>query len=213
MSLYSMGHVGLSLIQALVFMVGLMRRKTLVTSVSLLLVASSVYDNALIGFGSTIGAGESLTILSYVRFYTHWAFVPFLLLPAAVFVAPRRNQWLVPATGVVAAVLSVVEVKEGFFTEKGLILAPLEFYGMLRMVSASEVKIPIITIAVNVVLLIVGALMRSQSSLLRGSLAALIGNAIPSSMVGPLPGTIGEALLYASILKTETSLLTIRRDD
>eukprot|EP00634_Sargassococcus_sp_CCMP2135_P005402 CAMPEP_0198657870 /NCGR_PEP_ID=MMETSP1467-20131203/20453_1 /TAXON_ID=1462469 /ORGANISM="unid. sp., Strain CCMP2135" /LENGTH=226 /DNA_ID=CAMNT_0044394099 /DNA_START=14 /DNA_END=694 /DNA_ORIENTATION=+ len=202
-SAYSWGHLVLAAVQALVWSSN-NTSASAVRAIALLLVATSVYDNGLIGLGAALGEGPLLTSLSTVRFYTHWAFVPFLLVPATTFLLRAnvlRSQGWLAATWAVAAVLSVVEVQEGFFSEEGLVLEPMEFRGMLRMVSASEKGLPVVTIAVNLSLLAVGLRLRRDTAILfAGSLAALVGNAVPSSLVGPLLGCLGEALLYYSII-------------
>lgn len=206
-SLYGWACLALSIVEGGVLIANRSTPLDASIFITFILLASGTYDNALIGLGSTIGLkGNTLTLLSYVRWIVHWLFVPWLLVPA-VALAQRvdvlNNAWALPLAFIAAAVLSFIDVREGLLGNK-LRFKPVYFAGTVRLISASESTPPFITIGVSLVLLIISFLIKRKngdSAFFYGSIVALIGNAIPSSLTGTLPGSLGEALLFFSILR------------
>ncbi|WP_216701563.1 hypothetical protein [Gloeothece verrucosa] len=96
----------------------------------------------------------------------------------------------------------------------GLDLIPVTFAGVLRYKLATVKGPPIITIVVNlfVFAISIGLWFRLRWRwLFAGTAIALIGNAIPSVLVGTLPGSASEFVLALCLLLTERRTRTERR--
>ena len=174
--------------------------------VTLLMVAAGVFDNLLVALGASIGLGPLLEKLSFVRFLLHTTIVPFLLVPCAEL---YRKSWRTIAF-VAAGVLAVTE---GAMLFGPPAWEPRMFAGTLRLLlnhSTEGMPFPIVTIGVSLVLLAVGWLIRRKSgdsTLMYGAIASFVGNALPASQVGTLPGALGEGLLFLSILVAERKVV------
>jgi hypothetical protein len=104
---------------------------------------------------------------------------------------------------VVALSLSAIDIITNY---SRLDLIPLRAFGILRYVDSSSGKLPIITIAVNVFVLLIGIgiwYRLKWSVLLWGAVIAFVGNAVPSSLVGTIVGSFSEFVIAISLLLTE----------
>lgn len=187
------------------------RPLTATLALVLALLASGVFDNSLVALGATIGEGPLLESLSFVRFFLHTILVPFLLVACAEL---YRNSWRAIAF-ITAGVLAVSEAVMLFPPA----WEPRMFSGTLRLLfndSNAGMPFPIVTIGVSLVVLVVGWLIRRKSgdnTLLAGGLASFVGNALPASQVGTLPGALGEGLLFLSIIMAERKIVRVPRGE
>lgn len=211
LSSYALGHLTLFAVEAIVLMMELFRPTCTDARLwTILLLAAAVNDNFLIGAGTLLPEGP-LVLLSYIRWWAHWALVPFLIVAATRVAHGSGAKWasfplVMPVAYAASIALSIFDVREGFLDEGGLQLEPAEFAGTLRLVSASEVGPPFVTIGVNVYVLLVavGLWFRCKHrELFVGSFLAFVGNGIPMSLAGTLPGSLGEAALILSLLDAE----------
>lgn len=209
-SLYAAGCLLLALIEAAVLIASFTFPATSAKIIALLLLASGCYDNILIGLGAQIDK-VTLIRLSYVRWIAHWVLVPWLLIPT-ITLAQRvhilNNGWALPFAYASAVLLGFYDLCKGLLDDR-LTFKPVHFAGTVRLVSENESGPPLITIFVNIVLFTVSILIRrnsGDSSLLFGSIAALVGNSVPSSFAGSLPGSLGEAMLFFSVLRANTAV-------
>jgi hypothetical protein len=88
----------------------------------------------------------------------------------------------------------------------GLDLVPVRFADILRYTVANVSGPPITTIVVNLFMLLIGIgiwIRLKWPWLFVGTVVALIGNAIPSSLVGTLAGSGSEFVMAISLLLTE----------
>ncbi|GAA6621769.1 hypothetical protein [Scytonema sp. NUACC26] len=183
---------------------------SLATIVLPIVLASLSYDNLILSIGSLIGEGEVLKTLSMVRFLLHYLVVP-LFIVIGVELAHRAgaswaNNVVRVLSWVIALGLAAIDVSTNYI---GLELVPVQFAGILRYRVANLSGVPIITIVVNlfVLLISIGIWIRLKWSwLFVGTLISLVGNAIPSSLVGTLAGSASEFLMAISLLLTEERL-------
>lgn len=169
---------------------------SLATLVLPVLLASISYDNFVLGAGQYIGTGAALENLSMVRFLAHYIVVPFFIAVGVEIAHEAGAKWANKGvrilSWVVAAGLAIADV---FINYVGLVLEPTTFHGILRYSAANLTSPPFVTIAVNVFMLLIaiGVWLRLKWSwLFVGSLIAFLGNAIPSDIVGTLPGSLSE---------------------
>ncbi|MEH2160897.1 MAG: hypothetical protein V7K38_07580 [Nostoc sp.] len=88
----------------------------------------------------------------------------------------------------------------------GLELVPIEFARILRYHVANLSGPPIITIVVNLFVLLIGIGIWFRLKwpwLFVGTLISLIGNAMPSDVIGTLAGSFSELVMAISLLLTE----------
>lgn len=203
-SVYGGALLLLAVLELTVLVRNLTRPLSATLVVALLLLSAGVFDNSLVALGASIGPGALLEKLSLVRYFLHTTLVPFLLVACAELYI---KSWRAVAF-VVAGVLAV--------SEAAMLLhaawEPRTFAGTLRLLlnhSTEGMPFPLVTIAVSLVVLVVGWLIRRKSgdnTLLYGGLASFVGNALPASRVGTLPGALGEGLLFVSILRAERKI-------
>ena len=179
-----------------------------------ILLASLSYDNVVLGIGNLVGEGSLLKNLSVGRFFLHDVVIPFFV-PIGVELAHRAsstwaNRWIRILSWVLAFGLAGVNISDNFM---GLDLVPIQFLGTLRYVLVLNGP-PIITILVTLLTVLIGLglwVHLKWSGLFLGSAIALLGNAIPLSLVGPLPGSASEFILALFLLLTEQQILLIDR--
>ncbi|MBD2449778.1 hypothetical protein H6G76_21935 [Nostoc sp. FACHB-152] len=172
-----------------------------------ILLASISYDNFILSIGSLIGEGEVLKTLSAIRFLLHYLVVP-LFIVIGVELAHRAgaswaNNIVRILSWVIALGLAAIDIANNYI---GLELLPVQFMGILRYHIANLSGPPMITIVVNlfVLLIAIGIWIRQKWWwLFVGTLAALVGNAIPASLVGTLAGSTSEFIMAISLLLTE----------
>ena len=167
------------------------------------------YDNLLLASGRTIGLGELLQSLSQVRFLVHHLVVPFLIV-VGVELAHRTgavwaNNFIRSLAWILSIGLGAIDIANRYI---GTNLEPVYFAGVLRYTAKSTGGLPIIAIAVTIFVLLVGIGIWIRSGgkwywLFVGTLIALVGNALPLSMVGTLPGSLAEFFMTLTLLLTE----------
>lgn len=184
------------------------RQSTSLAMIILPIVLASIsYDNFILSIGSLIGEGEILKTLSILRFFLHYLVVP-LFIVIGVELAHRAgagwaNNVVRILSWVIALGLAAIDVASNYI---GLELVPVQFLGILRYHVANLSGLPIITIVVNLFVLLIGIgiwIRQKWWWLFVGTLVALVGNAIPSSLVGTLAGSTSEFLMAISLLLTE----------
>lgn len=184
------------------------RQSTSLAMIILPIVLASIsYDNFILSIGSLIGEGEVLKTLSTIRFFLHYLVVP-LFIVIGVELAHRAgagwaNNVVRILSWVIALGLAAIDVASNYI---GLELVPVQFMGILRYHVANSSGLPIITIVVNLFVLLIGIgiwIRQKWWWLFVGTLVALVGNAIPSSLVGTLAGSTSEFLMAISLLLTE----------
>ena len=208
--IYPLAHLSLALMEwvLLGWAIRLWRKSTSLAMIVLpLLLASISYDNLILSVGSLIGEGELLKSLSMLRFLFHYLVVPLFIVIAVELVHRAGAAWANTITRVLSWVLALglggFEVATQFF---GLELVPVTFAGILRYTVAEVSELPIVTILINLFVLLIGIgiwIRLKWPWLFVGSLVALIGNAIPVSLVGSLPGSASEFVMALSLLLTE----------
>ena len=171
-----------------------------------IVIASLSYDNLILAIGSLIGEGELLENLSKVRFLLHYLVVP-LFIVVGVELAHRAgagwaNNFVRVLSWFLAFGLAGIDINTHYL---GMDLVAVNFVGMLRYKIADN-GLPVITIVVNVFMMLIGVGLWFRIKwpwLLVGTLIALLGNGIPSSLVGTLAGSASEFVMIVSLLITE----------
>jgi hypothetical protein len=209
--LYPLGHIILFLLEwwLLGWSIRLWQKSNSVAMIVLpILLASVSYDNLILATGSFIGKGELLQTLSLVRFFLHYVSVP-LFIVIGVELAYRakaswaNSTWIRGLSWVIALGLAGTDIVTNYLA---LNLVPVRAFGILRYVDSHLGKLPIITIAVNVFILLIGIgiwYRLKWSLLFWGAVIAFAGNAVPSSLVGTIVGSFSEFVIAISLLLTE----------
>lgn len=215
--LFPLGHLGLALVEWLLlgWAIRLWRSSpSLAMMIMPVVLLSLSYDNLVLAIGSWFGAGDLLKTLSLVRFFLHDLVVP-LFIVIGVELAQRAgaawaNRTIRTLSWVVAFAVAGIDISTN---DIGLVLVPTNFLGMVRYISAIAAP-PIATIVVTGFVLVVGTMLWVRLKwmwLCVGTAIALIGNAMPSSIVGPLPGSTAELIMALSLLLTEQRTQSIHR--
>ncbi|MEP6500022.1 hypothetical protein [Microcoleus vaginatus] len=208
--IYPLGHLGIALMEWVLLGWGILLWRlspSLAMIVLPLLLASLSYDNFILSIGNLIGEGELLEILSKVRFLLHDLIVPLFIVIGVELAHRAGAAWATTIvrvlSWVVAFGLAGIDVTTNYI---GLELEPRFFGGILRYSAANLSGPPIITIVVNLFMLLIGIgiwVRLKWSWLFVGTFIALLGNAMPSSTVGTLPGSASELVMALSLLLTE----------
>ena len=210
-SLYSLGHLLLAIAE--LFLIGWsirlwLQSNSLAMIVLPIILVSITYDNLVLATGTLIGEGELLQFLSQIRFLIHYLFLPFLIVVGVELANRAGAGWAISLTRwlawIIAIILGVGDILNRYI---GLELEPVYFAGMLRY-TAKAASIPIVTIVVTLFVLVIGIgfWIRTKgkwSWLFFGTLIGLIGNALPISQFGTLPGSGAEFVMTLSLLLTE----------
>ncbi|MDZ8187555.1 MAG: hypothetical protein RMX96_22230 [Nostoc sp. ChiSLP02] len=208
--IYPLTHLSLALSEWMLigWAIYLWRQSTSLAMIIWPIVLVSIsYDNFILSIGSLIGEGEVLKTLSLLRFLLHYLVVP-LFIVIGVELAHRAgagwaNNLVRILSWVIALGLAAIDVSSNYI---GLELVPVQFMGILRYHLGNVSGLPIITIVVNLFVLLIGIgiwIRQKWWWLFVGTLIALVGNAIPSSLVGTLAGSTSEFLMAISLLLTE----------
>ncbi|QLE58325.1 hypothetical protein [Nostoc sp. TCL26-01] len=208
--IYPLAHLSLGLIEWLLigWSIRLWQLSTSLAMIVLPIVLGCIsYDNLLLSTGSLIGQGELLKTLSLIRFILHYLVVP-LFIVIGVELAHRAgagwaNNMVRVLSWVIALGLATTDIAINYV---GIELVPFQFAGILRYRVANLSRLPMITIIVNVFMLLIGIgiwIRLKWSWLFVGTLASLVGNAIPSALVGTIVGSTSEFLLAISLLFTQ----------
>ncbi|MHC5748232.1 MAG: hypothetical protein ACYTXT_41590 [Nostoc sp.] len=208
--IYPLTHLSLALSEWVLisWAINQWRQSTSLAMIILPIVLASIsYDNFILSIGSLIGEGEVLKTLSILRFFLHYSVVP-LFIVIGVELAHRAgagwaNNVVRILSWVIALGLAAIDVASNYV---GLELVPVQFMGVLRYHVANLSGLPIITIIINLFVLLIGIgiwIRQKWWWLFVGTLVALVGNAIPSSLVGTLAGSTSEFLMAISLLLTE----------
>ncbi|MEG3838330.1 MULTISPECIES: hypothetical protein [unclassified Microcoleus] len=214
--IYPLGHLGIALIEWVLLGWGILLWRlspSLAMIVLPLLLASLSYDNFILSVGNLIGEGELLEILSRVRFLLHDLIVPLFIVIGVELAHRAGAAWATTIvrvlSWVVAFGLAGIDITTNYI---GLELEPRFFAEILRYSPANLTGPPIITIVVNLFMLLIGIgiwVRLKWSWLFVGTFIALLGNAMPSSTVGTLPGSASELVMALSLLLTEDKVQII----
>ena len=210
--IYPLGHIILGLTE--LFLIGWSLRlwqqsKSLAMLVLPCLLLSTCYDNGILAVGQWIGQGELLYALSQLRFLLHYFVVPFFIVVGVELANRAGAGWVIPLTRglawVLAITLGLIDYSSQYLN---LSLVPEQFAGVLRYTAASTSGPPVVTIVSTLFILAIGIglWVRFEGKwpwLALSSLLGLIGNAIPISQVGTLPGSTAEFILALGLLCTE----------
>jgi hypothetical protein len=210
-SIYACGHGILFLLEwfLLGWSIRLWRKSRSVAMIVLpILLASVSYDNLILLAGSLIREGELLKNLSLVRFFLHYISVPLFIVIGVELAYRAKASWAnsVWARGfswILALSLSIIDIITNYLP---LNLIPVRSFGVLRYVDSHVGKLPIITIAVNIFILLIGIgiwYRLKWSVLFWGAVIAFAGNAVPSSLVGTIIASFSEFAIAISLLLTE----------
>ncbi|MCP6761405.1 MAG: hypothetical protein NHB32_22315 [Fischerella sp. CENA71] len=173
-----------------------------------MLLLFSTYDNLVLLMGSFIGEGELLKSLNMLRFLSHYIVVP-LFIVVVVELAHRAganwaaSQFIRIFGWILAIGLGIYDITTQFIDIQ---LVPETFAGMLRYVVAAPSKPPMITILVNLFVMIIGIGIWRRLQwywLFVGALVSLVGNAIPTDMVGTVFASGSELIMAWCMLLTE----------
>jgi len=208
---YPLGHLILTLLE--LFLIGWsirlwLQSNSLAMIVLPIILISISYDNLVLAIGTLIGEGELLQFLSQIRFFIHYFFLPFLIVVGVELASRAGAGWAISLTRwlawIIAATLGIIDIFNRYI---GLELKPVYFAGVLRYTTDVN-NIPIVTIIVTLFILLIGIgfWIRTKgkwSWLFFGTLIGLIGNAIPISEFGTLPGSSAEFIMTLFLLLTE----------
>ncbi len=208
--IYPLAHISLTLMECVLlgWAIRLWRQSISLAIIVLPIVLASIsYDNLILSIGSLIGEGEVLKTLSMVRFLLHYLVVPLFIVIGVELAHSAGAGWANNVVRVfswaIALGLAAIDVATNYI---GLELVPIQFAGILRYHVANLSGLPIITIIVNLFILLIGIgiwIRLKWSWLFVGTLVSLVGNAIPSSLVGTLAGSASEFLMAISLLLTK----------
>ncbi|MEM8675531.1 MAG: DUF1350 family protein [Cyanobacteria bacterium P01_G01_bin.67] len=209
--LYPLGHFLIAITE--LFLIGwsirlwLQSKSTAMIVLPIILI-SLTYDNLLLAGGTLIGEGELLLFLSQIRFLVHYLSVPFLIVVGVELANRAGAGWAIPLTRwlgwILASALGITDIFRRYI---GLDLEPVYFAGVLRYTTLVG-DVPIVTISVTVFVLLIGIgfWVRTEgrwSWLFWGTLIGLVGNALPLSQFGTLPGSGAEFIMALLLLLTE----------
>jgi hypothetical protein len=175
-----------------------------------ILLLSLSYDNLVLGLGHGFGTGETLKALSYLRFLLHLITVPGFVILGVELAHQAGAKWATKPMRFASWGLAIALIQIGIAKNfVGLTLVPVDFLGVLRYTNAQP-ALPWITILVNVFVLAIGLglwfRLRWQW-LFFGALVSLVGNAVPSTVVGTILSSTSEFLFAIALLATEYRIL------
>jgi hypothetical protein len=207
---YPFGHLLLACLEAVIlfFSVRLCRQSVSVAMIVLpIVVGGIIYDNIILGIGNFLGEGELLVLLSRVRFLLHFIAIPLLIVVGVELSHRAGAKWANSVARSISWILAMTFIVISIINDYvDLELIAIDFMGMLRYGNAKPQNIPIVTIAINIFVLLIGVgiWVRIQWKwLFFGTLVSLVGNAIPVSIVGTLPGSTSEFIMAVCLLFTE----------
>jgi hypothetical protein len=209
--LYPLGHLILGIAE--LFLIGWsirlwLQSKSVAMIVLPIILVSMSYDNFLLAAGAWIGEGELLQSLSQIRFLAHHLIIPLLIVVGVELAHRTKAAWANNLIRSLAWIISLsLGVGDVFNRYIGAELEPVYFGGVLRYTASPIKGLPIIAIAVTLFLLLIGVgiWIRSESRwlwLFVGTLVALVGNGLPPSQVGTLPGSLAEFVMTLTLLLT-----------
>ena len=210
-SIYPWGHILIAIaeIALLIWVLQLWQQSK---SINLLLLAiliiALVYDNGVLAMGAKLSPGALLEQLNRYRYYLHEISVP-LLLVVGVEQANRVGAgWAIPLVRSFSLLLAILLGLAGITTVMGVPLQPIAFAGIFRYVPEGVSSPPFVTIAVSIFVIAIGISIWVRSErrwfgLLLGAIIVFVGNSLPLSTVGTLPGSTSEFPLCLSLVSTE----------
>jgi hypothetical protein len=210
--IYPIGHFVVAIVEIvlIVWSIKLWMKYHNIAMIVISIVAIGVcYDNLLLASGASIGIGSLLQSLSKIRFLIHHLSVPFLIVVGLDLARRTQAAWAdrIPLSlaWIFSLTLGIIDVLNRYV---GADLEPIYFAGVLRYTANSSKGAPIIVIVVTLFVLLIGLGIWIGSKgkwfwLFVGTLIALIGNGLPSSLVGTLPGSLSEFLMILTLLLTE----------
>jgi hypothetical protein len=192
------------------------RSASVAMAVLSLVLASMAYDNTILAIGNLLGAGELLKALSLPRFLLHYILVPLFIVVGVELAYRAGAKWANTAARsvawVVALVLAGIEITTRF---ANLTLEPVTVFGVLRYSSLKSTGAPVVTIGVMIFMILIGIglwLRLQWPWLFFGGLVALVGNAIPVSLVGTILGSLSELIIGISLLLAEQRVMYQRKN-
>ncbi|MEM7591975.1 MAG: DUF1350 family protein [Cyanobacteria bacterium P01_A01_bin.83] len=209
--LYPLGHFIIAIAE--LFLIGwsirlwLQSRSTAMIVLPIIVI-SLAYDNLLLAGGTLIGEGELLLFLSQIRFLVHYLSLPFLIVVGVELANRAGAGWaILPIRSLAWILASALGIVDIFTRYVGLDLKPVHFAGVLRYTTlVSDVPIVSISVTVFVLLIGLGFWIRTKggwSWLFWGTLIGLVGNVLPISQFGTLPGSSAELIMVLLLLLTE----------
>lgn len=201
-SAYGAAIFGLGLLEVYVLLRA--NRESFSEQLTWVMLAFGAFDNFLIALGFVINSlfsDQVFRSLSLGRYGAHAILVPWLLV--VISDLAELPGYVRALSYVVSTVLSLYEFYATFVKNGGIIFKAEEKFGTLRLVNKNVKGPPVITILVNVAVLLVSYRICTSTgnyAVLFGSAASFVVNAVPISSYGTLPGSIGEAALFISIL-------------
>ena len=208
--LYPLGHFILAIAE--LFLIGWsirlwLQSNSIAMIVLPIILISIAYDNLVLASGTLIGSGELLQFLSQIRFLVHYLTLPFLIVVGVELANRAGAGWAIPLTRwlgwILAIALGIADILTRYV---GLELQPVYFAGVLRYTTQVG-GLPIVTIAVTLFVLLIGigfwVRTKAWSWLFFGTLIGLLGNALPISQFGTLPGSGAEFIMTLFLLLTE----------
>lgn len=189
------------------------RRSPSVGAFTLVLpIAAVVYDNAIVAFGSFIGDGRLLEVLSFPRFLGHALLTPIWIVTAVAFAIRAgafvtagerllRGSWVLYALMVVVGIVNSVVLLE---------YAPVAQGDLFYYTNAGGLPgppAPSITMVLVVIACAVLVWRRARWPwMLAGGLFMLLAAGIPTRLVGFVVSNSGEVVLAAALVATEAFL-------
>lgn len=210
-SIYPWGHIFIAIaeIALLIWVLQLWQQsKSFNLLLLAILIIALVYDNGVLAMGAKLSPGALLEQLNRYRYYLHEVSVP-LLLVVGVEQANRAGAgWAVPLVRSFSLLLAILLGIAGITTVMGIPLQPIAFAGIFRYVPEGVISPPFVTIAVSIFVIAIGISIwvrseRRWPSLFLGATIVFVGNSLPLSTVGTLPGSTSEFPLCLSLVSTE----------
>jgi hypothetical protein len=186
-----------------------------------MIAAGLVYDNLIISFGASIGAGQLLQNLSWPRFAMHALLTPFMMIAVTQMAVAGGIRWAGSRVWTITVwVLVITMIAIGAFDHLlALDTYPACFDGILRYtenlhpshfcseddVAVKGSGLPIPSILGNIITLVMGFFLWRHNGwiwLMAGSLAMFVAAGLPFSIVGMAPGNAGEVILLFSYAAT-----------
>lgn len=176
----------------------------------ILVMAGMIYDNLIISLGRLINEGLHLELLNRLRFFLHDMLIPLLLVVAVK---------LASAAGVVWATQSLVSsgswgialglIAFGLLVNfKHLELIPTNYAGILRY-KPKKSYVPILTIFTALIVGVAGFYIWREIQwpwMFVGTVVMFLGNAFPTTIVGPLLGSTVDFIFILALVLTQINV-------
>lgn len=184
------------------------RRRLVVSDLAIPVVAALIYDNAVIGFGTTIGESPTLESLNAARFWLHAFCTPLLVLVAWHVLVRARIRWAMSriAKLIVGGLTIALVVYEIVISSSSLVLEPSTRHGALSYSDADAMGGPpvmVLVVAATLFVAGVGVLIGQRWVwLLIGTVLMTIGSAVELPIESGAATNAFELILLTSIVAT-----------